>query len=474
MNLTQDDKQQLLPAVAPDLVVVHWGHAEWQLRTLSERLQQWLGISAEEARGRSLRQLFPAAVPPLTELLDEVLETGQTLTGIKIRLQPQWPEFLAGIQFAGLTEDYRGQLVRVVLRQENVASRQTTGYQGILGTSPAMREVFRKIQLYGDSDAAVIITGETGSGKELVAHAVHRVSARHARPFAAVNCTAISDQLLESELFGHERGAFTGAVREHRGYFERADGGTLFLDELGDMPWATQSKLLRVLEDGQVQRVGSEKSRQVDVRVIGATNLPLEQAVADKRFRADLYHRLAVLRIHLPALRERPEDIPLLVDYFLQHFNTRYGKGIKRLTSEAMRLLQSYLWPGNVRELRNLIERIVVESETEAISARAFSEWIRERHQFSNAAEDLPAVDQVQRLPLAVPYRRSASEPAGSEPFPSALAANEKVDFSLQQLRQAYREAQGNLSAAARRLGIHRATLYRHLQRLNLSRADLD
>src|SRR6056297_3503888 len=138
MNLTQDDNQQHLPAVAPDLVVVHWGHGEWQLRTLSERLQQWLGISAEEGRGRSLRQLFSAAVPPLTDLLDEVLETGQNLTGIKIRLQPQWPEFLAGIQFAGLTEDYRGQLVRVVLRQENMASRQSTGYEGILGTSPAM------------------------------------------------------------------------------------------------------------------------------------------------------------------------------------------------------------------------------------------------------------------------------------------------------------------------------------------------
>lgn len=474
MNLTQEDNQQFLPTVAPDLVVVHWGHAEWQVRTLSDRLQQWLGVTAEECRGRALQHLFSAAVPPLTDLLNEVLETGQDLTGIKIRLHPQWPEFLAAIQFAGLTEDYRGQLVRVVLRQENMASRQTTGYEGILGTSPAMREVFRKIQLYADSDAAVIITGETGSGKELVAHAVHRSSGRHARPFAAVNCSAISDQLLESELFGHERGAFTGAVREHRGYFERADGGTLFLDELGDMPWVTQSKLLRVLEDGQVQRVGSEKSRKVDVRIIGATNVPLEQAVADKSLRADLYHRLAVLRIHLPALRERSEDIPLLVDHFLQHFNVRYGKNIKRLTSEAMRLLQSYLWPGNVRELRNLIERIVVESETEAISARAFSEWVRERQQFSSAAADLPGADQLQQLPVAVPYRRSDSEPDRSEAFPSSLAAHDKVDLSPQQIRQAYREARGNLSAAARRLGIHRATLYRHLRRLNLSRADLD
>jgi transcriptional regulator with PAS, ATPase and Fis domain len=338
-----------------------------------------------------------------------------------------------------------------------------------------MREVFRKIRLYAASDATVIITGETGAGKELVAQALHLESRRHDKPFAALNCTAISEQLLESELFGHERGAFTGAVRDHRGYFERADRGTLFLDELGDMPLATQSKLLRVLEDGQVVRVGSEVPRKVDVRVIGATNVPLEQAVAKKEFRADLYHRLAVLRIHLPPLRERSEDIPLLADRFLAQFGRHYGKPVKRLTAEAVRLLQSYLWPGNVRELRNVIERVVVESETEAIGARAFTEWIRERQQF---ADDLPVArptDSRTSLPASLPVALPWS--GGTERSAPHLSAQRdrrsKKDLSEEAIRRAYAVADGNLSAAARHLGIHRATLYRHLQRLGIKRDQL-
>lgn len=462
-----------LPAVAPDLVLLCRGADIWRIKSLSERLSQWLGIAADEARGRSPESLFPAAVPAISDLAAEVLEQDRDLTGIKLRIHPDQPEFLADIQFAGLTDDYLGQLVRITLRWESLASRRETGFRNLIGTSPAMREVFRKIRLYAASDAAVIITGETGTGKELVARALHDESARHDQPFAALNCAAISEQLLESELFGHERGAFTGALRDHRGYFERADGGSLFLDEIGDMPQHTQSKLLRVLEDGRVQRVGSEKSRAVDVRFIGATNVPLEQAVAENRFRADLYHRLAVLRIHLPALRERPEDIPLLADLFLQHFNTRYGKGIKRLTSEAIRLLQSYLWPGNVRELRNVMERVVIEAQTEAISARAFSEWIMERRQFSRAPIPLSSDGTTKHLPVALPQTAVEDQPQLSDVQALPIRNGSKTDLSEAQIRQAYRAAGGNLSAAARRLGVHRATLYRHLQRLRISREDL-
>ncbi|MCK4502152.1 MAG: sigma 54-interacting transcriptional regulator, partial [Desulfuromonadales bacterium] len=338
----------------------------------------------------------------------------------------------------------------------------------MIGRSPAMHEVFRKIRLYAVSDAAVIITGETGTGKELAAKALHQESLRHEQPFAALNCAAISEQLLESELFGHERGAFTGAVREHRGYFERANGGTLFLDEIGEMPPHTQTKLLRVLEDGLVQRVGGEKNHPVDVRFIGATNVPLEQAVAKKEFRADLYHRLAVLRIHLPALRERSEDIPLLAETFLQQFNRRYGKGIKRLTSESIRLLRAYLWPGNIRELRNVIERVVVEAETEAIGARAFTEWIGERQQFASATSFIPATDDYKNLPVAIPYPPTDND-RGYQTV-TARPAGHRIELTPAAIRHAYRSANGNLSAAARNLGVHRATLYRHLQRLNLTR----
>ncbi len=462
---------EYLPAVAPDLVLVRWGHGEWQIRSLSDRLLQWLQLDSAQVRGRSPSVLFPDAVPALTSLVDEVLEHGQDLTDVKLRLFSDQPEFLANVQFAGLTEDYLGQLVRISLRRESVASRQEVGFRNMVGISPAMHEVFRKIRLYAASDAAVIITGETGAGKELVAQALHEESPRRDKPFAALNCAAISEQLLESELFGHERGAFTGAIREHRGYFERADGGTLFLDEIGDMPLHTQTKLLRVLEDGRVQRVGGEKSRQVDVRFVGATNVLLEQAVAEKKFRADLYHRLAVLRIHLPPLRERPEDIPLLADLFLQQFNARYNKGVKRLTSEAIRLLQSYLWPGNVRELRNVIERVVVEAETEAIGARAFAEWIRERQQFAMGGQPSPQPETSKQLPVVIPYpptnSHAALQPPASQQRPG------KTELSEEAIREAYRQAGGNISAAARQLGVHRATLYRHLQRLNLQRDDL-
>lgn len=474
MHDTESLSTSHLPALSPDIVLVRWGQGEWQVRTLSERLSQALGVLPSDLYGLAAGDVFPGSVPSLSALANEVVASAQDLSDIKLRLAEQSDEFSADIQFAGLTDDYLGQLVRIQLRRESVASRRETGFRNLIGVSPAMREVFRKIRLYAVSDAAVIITGETGAGKELVARALHDESHRHAEPYAALNCAAISEQLLESELFGHERGAFTGAVREHRGYFERADGGTLFLDELGDMPLHTQTKLLRVLEDGRVQRVGGERSRSVDVRFIGATNVPLEQAVAEKKFRADLYHRLAVLRIHLPPLRERLEDIPLLVDHFLAHFNKRYGKHVRRLTTEAMRLLQAYLWPGNIRELRNVIERVAIEAETEAVGARAFKEWIQERQQFAGmvaqeAARPVEVVDHA--LPVAMPWHGGSS--LTTELPVLNVIPGRKAELSAEQIRHAYQQSQGNLSAAARALGIHRATLYRHLKRLNIDRDDL-
>jgi len=470
------NKIEYLPAVAPDLVLVRWGDGRWQVKSISERLAQLGNIDPRQIAGRFPEVLFPRAVPAISDLAGEVLGEGHDLIDIKLLLEPKLPELLADIQFAGLTEDYLGQLVRISLRQETAASRMETGFRGLVGRSPAMLEVFRKIRLYGASDAAVIITGETGTGKELVAQALHDESSRHNSPYAALNCTAISEQLLESELFGHERGAFTGAVREHRGYFERTSGGTLFLDEIGDMPLHIQGKLLRVLEDGRVQRVGGEQSRQVDVRIIGATNVPLEQAVAGRRFRADLYHRLAVLRIHLSPLRERVEDIPLLADSFLQQFNIKYQKGVQRLTAEALRLLQSYLWPGNVRELRNVLERVVVETQAEAIGARAFSEWIQERQRFAPLAVSSENAGKSDSLPVLLPFTQELADGEALDVnlLPTRRGRGQRANLSPEMIRQAYRSADGNLSAAARRLGIHRATLYRHLKRLGLDRNSLN
>ena len=466
------DSPKHLPAIAPDLILVLRNHGEWQIQSVSKRVALWLKIDATHATGRTAIALFPTAIPTINSLATEVLEQGCDLTGIKIRLLPNQPEFIADIQFAGLTDDYLGQLIRINLRRETIASHQEISFCGMIGSSPAMQEVFRKIKLYASSEAAVIITGETGAGKELVAKALHTESLRSEQPFAALNCAAISEQLLESELFGHERGAFTGALREHRGYFERANKGTLFLDEIGEMSPHTQTKLLRVLEDSLVQRVGGEKSYHVDVRFIGATNVALEQAVANNKFRADLYHRLAVLRIHLPALRERPEDIPLLTNLFLGQYNERYGKQIKQLTSEAMRLLQAYLWPGNIRELRNTIERVVIEAETEAIGARAFTEWIHERQQFAKSPNFVPTDQRHNNLPVALPY--PPTDDNGTDQVPlSARQQGKRIALSPQQIRQAYHDTNGNISATARQLGVHRATLYRHLQRLQLTRTNL-
>jgi DNA-binding NtrC family response regulator len=333
-----------------------------------------------------------------------------------------------------------------------------------------MREVYRKIELYAPSDASVIVTGETGTGKELVARALHAQGPRRTAAFVAVNCSAIAAELLESELFGHEKGSFTGAQRTHRGRFERAHGGTIFLDEVGDMPLPAQAKLLRVLEEGLVERVGAERPVAVDVRVVGATNVPLERAVHEGRFRADLYHRLAVLRISLPPLRQRPEDIPLLVEHFLQLFRRKYGRPVERLTPEAMALLDAYLWPGNVRELRNVLERVFIETQAEVIGARAFREWVLERQDFSpgewGPEPPLPGAAVAPPWPLP-----------GTPPEPAAVfrhRSTRPANLDPAHIRRAWRSAGGNLTTAARLLGVHRATLYRYLEKLGLSRAQLD
>ncbi len=231
------------------------------------------------------------------------------------------------------------------------------------------------------------------------------------------------------------------------------------------MPLHTQSKLLRVLEGGQIQPVGSERSRKVDVRVLAATNIPLEKAVSDGSFRADLYHRLAVLRIHLPALRERSEDIPLLAKHFLQQFIARYQKQIERFTPEAISVLSAYLWPGNVRELRNLIERLVIETEAPAIGGRALAEWVRERQAFQPERQMLPPISTA-LVPLAAHYTDNTI--IDIEMLPELVSTIDRAA-----LRRAFHQAGGNIAAAARLLGIHRATYYRYLHRLKLGREDL-
>src|SRR6516164_9161357 len=239
-------------------------------------------------------------------------------------------------------------------------SRSEANFEGIVGQSAALREVLEQVETVATSDATVLLLGETGTGKELIARALHLRSHRKARPLVKLNCAAIPSGLLESELFGHERGAFTGAITQKMGRLELADRGTLFLDEVGDIPLELQPKLLRVLQEREFERLGSTRTTKVDVRLVAATHRDLEAMMAENQFRSDLYYRLNVIPIRIPPLRERPEDIPVLVRYFVEKFARRMGKRIDTIPADAMEALERYSWPGNVRELENLIERAVL------------------------------------------------------------------------------------------------------------------
>jgi DNA-binding NtrC family response regulator len=243
------------------------------------------------------------------------------------------------------------------------ASSASGPYEGIIGQSPAMKRLFQTLAKVIASEATVLIMGESGTGKELVARAIHREGPRKERPFIGINCAAIPENLLESELFGYEKGAFTGAVARRIGKFEQADGGTLFLDEIGDMNLATQAKILRVLEERELVRLGAVNSVKINVRIIAATNKDLLEAVNAGSFREDLYYRLNVVPLLMPALRERKEDVPLLVKHFLLKYSEEYSKPMKSIPPQWLEMLKNYHWPGNVRELRNIVERIVVLGE---------------------------------------------------------------------------------------------------------------
>jgi DNA-binding NtrC family response regulator len=246
---------------------------------------------------------------------------------------------------------------------------RSAGKLGVLvGTSPAMQDVMRQVEMAAPSTASVLITGETGSGKEMVARSIHMLSPRAERPFVAINCSAIPESLMESEIFGHEKGAFTGAAERRIGCFELADGGTLLLDEIGEMPAQTQAKLLRVLEDRKVRRLGSKVETPVDVRVLAATNKNPEEAVADGHLRQDLYFRLNVFHIHLPPMREHKEDLPQLVEHLLTDISAKHHKKVTGVGSDVMDLFKSYPWPGNVRELRNVLERAAIASDRGTVS----------------------------------------------------------------------------------------------------------
>jgi len=275
--------------------------------------------------------------------------------------------------------------IRMALEKRGMASEiarlhaelnERHGFENIIGNSAAMRRIFEKVRLVADTRSTVLIAGESGTGKELVARAIHQNSDRRKKPFVPINCAAIPETLVESELFGYEKGAFTGATGRKRGLFQTAEGGTLFIDEVGELPLGLQSKLLRALENRKVMPVGGTQEIDVDVRLVAATNRDLASEVHEKRFRDDLYYRLKVVELRLPPLRERPEDIPLLVRYFIDRIAKENGRPTRDITHEALESLCAYDWPGNVRELRNLLESIIVLSVREQIELPDLPEHI--------------------------------------------------------------------------------------------------
>ena len=386
---------------------------------------------------------------------------------------------------------------------------------GLVGQSDAVREVLVKVEQIAPVSSTVLVEGESGTGKELVARAIHRLSPRANKPFIAVNVGALPETLLESELFGHEKGAFTGAAERRLGRFELADTGTLFLDEIGDIPPATQVKLLRILEEREVTRVGGTQAIPVNVRVVAATNRPLREAVAEGAFRSDLYYRLNVLTIYLPPLRERREDIPLLVRRFIQEFSAQHDRPFHGISAEAMEILGEYGWPGNVRELRNLIESMVVLAPGREIGADDIPREIREsagrflpvhvgpvvRRQEGVAGRELEFIVrslvelklQVEELRRRMDDERTfhpanwlgevrpASggfaglaapvEPKDTPPAPNVVTVTPGMtmaEIERAAIEAALRETRGNRRKAAQMLGIGERTLYRKLREYQL------
>lgn len=320
---------------------------------------------------------------------------------------------------------------------------------GLVGRSPAMREVYKRIGRAASTDLPVLIEGESGTGKELVARAIHSFSTRANGPFVAVNLAALPAELVESELYGHEKGAFTGATALRRGQFELADGGTLLLDEVGELPLELQAKLLRALQEGEISRVGGGRPTRVDVRVLAATNVDLARAVASGRFRADLYYRLRVLPLRLPPLRERPEDLPLLVEHFLRRDGLRLRGREMALAPATMAAVQRHPWPGNVRELENVLRAAVVQSSDPVIAPRDLVTLLTET----------PAGEGWMEL-----FARQARETLGTE------GAYEKLlqDAERVVLREALAQVAGNQVRAAGLLGIHRNSLRRRMEELGI------
>jgi PAS domain S-box-containing protein len=442
--------------------------AEMRVLAFSTALPSLLGLGPEDLVGRPLTSLFSGEL-----FAEEGTVAGAILSGER---REGWRGSLLG---AGGQEipvslsigpvdpsDTCGGLnarVVVMIRPEDLESREAPSFEGIVSRSASMHRIFRIIELLRDNDSTVLITGESGTGKELVARALHATSHRADGPFIAVNCAAIPSELLESELFGHVRGAFTGAVRDRAGRFELAEGGTLFLDEIGDLALGLQAKILRFLQEHTFERVGDTRTREVDVRVIAATHVDLVRAVAERRFREDLYYRLRVVPMEIPPLRDRREDLELLIRVFLERIGRERGRSL-RLAPSASRALLTYNWPGNVRELQNALEYATTVCEGQTIHIKDLPTEVGRYGGERLAPVRVPAVPASQASPDSAP---AAIPPPGQSPLAGrglTLSEMSEAEKILEELEA----ARYHRGLAAERLGMSRTTLWRKMKQYRL------
>ena len=418
---------------------------ESNIASINKTAGEILGSDAGSFIGRSAREIFENKFPGIQRLVDETIKNRRAIKNFNLEIEDPNADVKTYLVSTAITEELGPTDFGIVLVLHDIsevtrlrkAAISSQRFGPLVGASPNMKEIYSLIETVAQYDTTVLIYGETGTGKELVARTVHQYSQRSEGPFMPVSCSALSSSLLESELFGHVKGAFTGAIKDHRGRFEMAEGGTIFLDEVGSLSLDLQVKLLRTIQERVVERVGSSKPIPINVRVVSATNRDLMELVAKNEFREDLYYRLKVFQINIPPLRERRLDIPVLADNFIERFNKLYSRNVIGLSLAAKDHLMTYFWPGKVRELENAIEHAMVLTPGKIIEPQYFPPEIR--HMKSN----------------------------GSPPPPR----EEDLGTEEENIRRALAAFGGNVSRAATSLGMHRTTLWRKMREYGIKRS---
>jgi PAS domain S-box-containing protein len=430
---------------------------DFRITAFNTEAERITGVPRQHAIGRKCYEIFRASICQTGCALRETLRTNKPLRNVRIDVLDTNMDVVPICVSTAVLRDEQGKLVGGVeifrdVSEVEALRREVTGHKGfrdIVGLSPAMRRIFSILPDVAASDASVLVTGASGTGKELVAEAIHDLSPRSKHPLIRVNCGALPDALLESELFGYSKGAFTDARRDKAGRFVLADGGTLFLDEVGELSPAFQVKLLRVLQEGELQPLGATRTLRVDVRIVAATNRDLAKAVAEKRFREDLYYRLRVVPIEIPPLASRRQDIAPLVDHFVKDASRRTGKPIEGVTDAALQVLFDYDFPGNVRELKNIVERAFVFCRHKRIDVRHLPEEVFVRS-FEPEASGSASVESTVDPPAVT----SSYRPSG--------------DQDARLIREALERHRWNRTEAAKSLGIGRNTLWRKMKKYGL------